>query len=116
MGPASSGRRPAGYDATVIGWCLETRDRGLNQGDCNAARSTASVIARAFEMSASRSADKMRSEHLDSIFESWLAFEHPKAYRDVVSMRETESSDSRPEMSASDMNEMIDKLRSVAGF
>ena len=54
--------------------------------------------------------------HMDSLFEAWLSFEHPKAYERAMQKRDAETSVGEEPMSASSLNEMVEKMRAAAAF
>lgn len=103
-------------DAVAAIWCVRSAGRGLCQGDVCRARAAAWEVADAVSKARSSASARSVHEHLDSLFEAWLSFEHPKAYDRVVRKSGVESSDGSAPMDARSMNEMIDKLRAAAAF
>ena len=97
-------------------WCVRAAGRGLCDGDVCRARAVAWEVADAVSLARSRSASRAVHSHMDALFEAWLSFEHPKAYEHVVQKRETETSVGKEPMSASSLNEMVEKMRAAAAF
>ena len=53
---------------------------------------------------------------MDALFDAWLSFEHPKSYERMMQERNTETSIGEEPMSASSLNEMVEKMRAAAAF
>ena len=100
----------------MLSWCRRAYDKGLCQGDTNAALTVALSIAKRMEAERENNMVKAVLKRMGNLFDSWMAIEHPKVYDQVLRDRETESSMDAPQMDAVSMDEMIAKLQSLAAF
>lgn len=102
----------------AVGMCLQADDKGLLQGDTCLTRTVAMAIVRQHESWVNAKKNEQRVKHADDLLELYIKLNFPKVYEDLERKRlaEKESIPTFDGMEADSMDDMLDKLRAVAGM
>lgn len=86
-------------------------------GDLNSVQIAARMVCKAYSVEMGRLRDEMWRKFAESIADVWMMLDHPQVWEQVRNKPDDGFEEQKlDELSADDMDEMIEKMRRVAGM